>query len=414
MSDLFRKQAIDHVTRRLEGEVVLASPVPQRVLTGFFVAVVLVGLLFAVLGTYSRRETVSGWVVPEGGLIRVASRQGAVVQSLRVREGMDVVAGAPLADLRLSTDTSAGDSGQALEHDLNVEAAAAEAQAQASRAKLSAQRSELAARRGVLGRQLAELRARAGTMRARQKLAETQVAHGQALLDKGYMSAQAVDQLRSAALMAAQESSQTQESTLDVERQISDIDGELRAVPADMAGAAAQAVQTRASLAQRLTTAHVQDTIVATAPVAGRVVAIPVAVGQAVSAGGAVVVLTPKGSRLNAELYVPSKAIGFIRPGQPVRLMYKAFPYQTFGAGRGVVSDVSETVLAPGEVAIPGLAVTEPVFRVRVRLDRASVVAYGRTAPLQPGMLLTADVVIDRRSLLKWLLDPLYAVGRRS
>ncbi|MFN3275997.1 MAG: hypothetical protein ACK41U_15155 [Paracoccus sp. (in: a-proteobacteria)] len=69
-------------------------------------------------------------------------------------------------------------------------------------------------------------------------------------------------------------------------------------------------------------------------------------------------------------------------------------------------------MLAPAEVAIPGLEVTEPVFRVKVALARDSVTAYGQQMPVQPGMLLSANIVIDRRSLPEWLLDPLYAVGR--
>lgn len=75
---------------------------------------------------------------------------------------------------------------------------------------------------------------------------------------------------------------------------------------------------------------------------------------------------------------------------------------------------VSRTVLAPTEVSIPGLQMQEPAFRVRVRLDRHQMQAYGEDLALQPGMLLTADVVIDRRTLLEWLLDPLYAAGRRG
>ena len=94
--------------------------------------------------------------------------------------------------------------------------------------------------------------------------------------------------------------------------------------------------------------------------------------------------------------------------------MYQAFPHQKFGTGRGVVTSVSRTVLAPSEVSLPGIQVQEPVFRVRVRLARESVDAYGEALALQPGMLLTADVVIDRRTLVEWLLDPLYAAGRRS
>jgi membrane fusion protein len=69
-------------------------------------------------------------------------------------------------------------------------------------------------------------------------------------------------------------------------------------------------------------------------------------------------------------------------------------------------------VLGPDEISVPGLQLNEPVFRVKVRLDRELVSAYGQDMPVQPGMLLSADVIIDRRTLLEWLLDPLYAVGR--
>ena len=92
--------------------------------------------------------------------------------------------------------------------------------------------------------------------------------------------------------------------------------------------------------------------------------------------------------------------------------MYQAFPYQKFGTAKGRILTVSRTVLGPQEVAIPGLQVSEPVFRVKVALQSDRVTAYGQEILIQPGMLLSAGVVIDRRSLLEWLLDPIYAVGR--
>ncbi len=169
-----------------------------------------------------------------------------------------------------------------------------------------------------------------------------------------------------------------------------------------------------AGLEQQQTQTEAQSSYVVVATIDGRVAALPVHKGQGVPVGAAVAVLTAGDTPLEAELYAPSRASGFIREGQDVRLMYQAFPYQKFGAGEGRVSSVSRTVLAPAEVAIPGLQVQEPVFRVRVKLSRDQVAAYGRSVSLQPGMLLTADVVIDRRSLLEWLLDPLYAAGRRA
>jgi membrane fusion protein len=80
----------------------------------------------------------------------------------------------------------------------------------------------------------------------------------------------------------------------------------------------------------------------------------------------------------------------------------------------GKVKSVSGTVLAPADVSIPGLEIHEPVFRARVSLAAAAIVAYGEQHALQPGMLVTAEVVLDRQSLLRWLFDPLYAVSRKT
>jgi membrane fusion protein len=136
--------------------------------------------------------------------------------------------------------------------------------------------------------------------------------------------------------------------------------------------------------------------------------------GQPVSAGATLAVMTPADGHLEAELLAPSRAIGFIREGQEVRLQLQAFPYQRFGTLAGKVKSVSGTVIAPSDVSIPGLSLHEPVFRVRVSLAAEEIIAYGKSHPLQPGMLLTAEVVLDRQNLLRWLFDPLYAVSRKS
>jgi membrane fusion protein len=63
---------------------------------------------------------------------------------------------------------------------------------------------------------------------------------------------------------------------------------------------------------------------------------------------------------------------------------------------------------------IQGLNIQEPTFRIRVSIARDFMLAYGESFPLQPGMLVSADIVFDRRSLVAWLFDPIYAVTRRS
>jgi membrane fusion protein len=139
-----------------------------------------------------------------------------------------------------------------------------------------------------------------------------------------------------------------------------------------------------------------------------------VTAGQPIVAGGTIAVVVPVGGKLEAELLAPSRAIGFIQPGQDVEISLQAFPYQRFGTIRGTIRTVSSTVISPTEVGFQGLRIDEPVFRIRVSLVRESMLAYGQAIPLQPGMLASAEIVFDRRNLLRWLFDPIYAVGRRS
>jgi len=413
VQSLFRKEAITHATRRLAGEVVLASSLSSRLLAGLMFAVVIGGATFAATASYARKETVAGWLTPQAGMIRLAARQGGIVSNVHVREGDRVVAGQPIATLNLSSALEGGDSFAALSRSLDAQGSAAQSRAAAAQAALGAEQRQMIARRAAISRELAETRRRIGLQGERLALARAEVTRAETMAAQGFLPRRELEARRSAALQVEQEASTLSSQALGYEREIGEVNARLAAIPIDLQTVRAEAASTRAGLDQQATQTEAQGRYVVVATVAGRVAALPVQAGQTVTPGAAVAVLTAGASALEAELYAPSRAAGFVREGQEVRLLYQAFPHQKFGTGQGVVTSVSRTVLAPAEVSIPGLQVQEPVFRVRVKLAKDSVEAYGETLPLQPGMLLSADVVIDRRSLLEWLLDPLYAAGNR-
>ncbi len=116
--------------------------------------------------------------------------------------------------------------------------------------------------------------------------------------------------------------------------------------------------------------------------------------------------IVPDASPLQAELLIPTRAAGFVSVGQEVRFLYDAFPYQNFGAYTGRIVELSHTVLTRSDTAGP-LVPEEPVYKAVAVLDRPDVDASGRKAPLQAGMLLKAEIILDRRSLANWILDPL-------
>ncbi|MDG0968297.1 MAG: hypothetical protein P8O06_00505, partial [Porticoccaceae bacterium] len=109
---------------------------------------------------------------------------------------------------------------------------------------------------------------------------------------------------------------------------------------------------------------------------------------------------------------VPSRAAGLIEEGQVVKFQYDAFPYQRFGVFSGSVSEVATTILIPGEISLP-TAVAEPFYIVDVKVHQQWVMASGKKVSLKPGMLLRADVVLEERTILQWLFDPIYAITGR-
>ncbi|BDT56839.1 hypothetical protein MasN3_03330 [Massilia varians] len=117
-------------------------------------------------------------------------------------------------------------------------------------------------------------------------------------------------------------------------------------------------------------------------------------------------------------MYVPSRAVGFIKPGMTALLRYQAFPYQKFGQHAARVREVATTSVRPEELptsaaAMPGASQSEPVYRVRLELDQQTVRAYGTAMPLRSGMLVDASVMLERRKLYEWVLEPVFSISGR-
>ena len=141
------------------------------------------------------------------------------------------------------------------------------------------------------------------------------------------------------------------------------------------------------------------------APIKGRVDALAAPVGHYVRRGDTVAVLSAD-DELEAELLVPAHVAGFVAVGQKLHLRFDALPFGRRAVQDGVVTHVSGTALGPVETDATGISVTTPVFPVRVRLAGQQIAVDGANVPLRAGMLLTADIVGHRRTLLESLFGP--------
>jgi membrane fusion protein len=135
------------------------------------------------------------------------------------------------------------------------------------------------------------------------------------------------------------------------------------------------------------------------APCTGTVVALHVqAPGAVVHEGDLLAEVACADAQLQAEVRLPQLGLALVRPGQPVKLMYDAFPYQRYGVRYGTVRWVSPASGGSGEHA---------TFRVFVDLDESTLSIQGERRPLAPGMGGRAAVIVGRRSLVSYALEPL-------
>lgn len=362
------------------------------------------------LGHYTRRVTAYGMLVPAAGLITLRATGIGQVLRLAVRQDQRVVAGQVLAELdnpvdsatlgnTMSLVTSELDSERrGLQENLQTHQTLAASQEAALRANIVSLQAQLTQNSGQLALQRRQAAAMAALLERIRPLST-----------QGYISVYDLQQQQAATYNAEMQIKVLQSQRLAMQQQIIGAKAQLRQIPLTLA---TQQNDTRAKLVQvdqDLAQNEAQRAWVVKAPKEGIVSTLLVRPGQAVTTGQALLVVVPSESPLEAQLLVPSSAIGFVRAGDRVLLRYQAFPYEKFGVHFGVVSQVSRSALLPPEVAdLVGQEVGTPLYRVSVRIDDQAVAAYGQFITLRPGMEVSADILLDRRRLIEWVVEPLY------
>lgn len=409
---LFRPEVAQARRRRLFGTVRLSQPPSLLAWTAAASAVAILAIGMLLFGAFPRKERVPGYIVPRDGIVQVAASRPGRVTAVSVREGQRVRAGQVL--IRLSGETSGADNPGPLTaqlEELDREAAAASQRATAAITGVGGEHARLL---GQIERQRAGvdlLKQRLAAQRLNVSIGKDQLARYEALAAKGYASQVQVNQLRQQLIAATDTVLGLEQEINTHSASIDDFRGQVAVLFDKRAEAEAILKTEQSQLRQKrldLTTAR---SFAERSPIAGIVANVQAAPGMSPPTGAPLVWIAPENAELEAELLAPSRAIGFIRPGEFVRLRIDAFPYQRFGYVRGRVRSVSATAVEPAGVIGP-VVPKEAVYRVHVGLDRDSITAYRRQHRLMPGMQLVAEILIERRNLLQRVADPLMASSR--
>ena len=404
---LFRQEAIDFLQQRNSwGEVVSLQPVSSTILGWTLAGLVAVSLCFLSIAQYARKETVSGYLTPTVGTAKIFVPQQGFIKDIKVKEGQEVAEGDPLLTVVTSQITANGDDVNStvlavLAQQRNV----VERQIAAEERRTASERERLASTiKGIEG-EIDQLEDQRNIQNERLKLSESFVATGAKLVASGALAAIELKRREQGALEQKQNVVTLDQQITARRTQLNDARHSLEQLPAVVAERVRVLRNDLSSIEQRVAEVNGRQAYVIKAPTSGRVSTLQATVGQIADPKHMQLEIIPVDAQLQAELFFPTRAFGFVRPGQQVRLLYDAFPYQKFGAYRGSVTELSHAILSGNETKGP-ITLKEPAYRVTVALERPDIDAYGRKMPLRPDMLLKADVILEQRSLLRWLLDP--------
>ncbi len=410
---LFREEVMRARARRLDGDVLVAQPLPLRLVTAGFALFVVAALALIGFGRVARTHAAEGVLMPASGSVRIATERGGVLARLAVEPGAEVARGALIAELRsANVDADGAEVEARVEHELTAAIDALARERDAAVAEHAVERGRLDAGLRTARHNAADAARQEQLQQRRRRSFEERLARSRELAERGVIARVALQELEEQALGL-----EVQELALARERHAADtalFEARARAEQQPLTDVQRESAfeQRRTELEQRLAQARLARGARVHAPRAGRVAAVLVRPGQTLAPGEALVVLVDDDAPLEGEMFLPSRAIGFVRVGQRVRLELDAFPYQRYGRVEGRVVDIASAAVRRSAVDPEGARSDEPVYRVRVEIARQHIAAPRGEQRLRAGMRFNGDVVIDRPRIVEWLIEPL-ATARR-
>lgn len=348
-------------------------------------------------------ETVSGRfvLVPMRGTDPIRSARNGVVAEVRAEEGRSVREGTPLFTIR---SQPVGDR--------YADLRTVEAQQRGAEESLANERRRYASQRLADSETARNLRSRAAYLDRIIELKEKQYGAAQELADryrKGY------EEESISWVEYSRNQIEADRLAVELEQARTERDGARAALEQLQSGAAIRDAEYRElerRLREEMEKAAIRkaalendlgggsgDLLTVRAPCSGTLLRVQVRrTGAVVQEGDVLGELACSGERLQAQLTIPQSGMALLKPGQGVKLLYDAFPYQRYGVRYGRLRWISPASVATDE---------GPAFRALADVKDEGIRVRGRLQPLSPGMGGNAEVVVGRRSLVSYAFEPI-------
>lgn len=414
---LFRQEAINHQRERLTGEICLAQPLSIKLTVSLLLTLAAAIVLFLFTSEYSRKETVRGFLMPDKGVIKSFAHQGGTIEKIWVSEGKFINKGEPVATLVIHRNSHEGVALiTQLTSQLTEQIQLISNEILHNQQLEHTENENLVNRKRALNNEKLSLAKQKSLSQEKLALLTGQLVDIESLKKDGFVSTIDVERHKQSLLDAQQEKHQIDRLLLQLRNQLAQIDFELVNLPRQYQLRINNLLRQKSDIENQLTQVKGSYKYTVNASHSGLITGIQVVEGETLSQSVAqtrpLAHILPEGSELIAELLLPTRSAGFIEIGQNTRLRFDAFPYQRFGYIESEIIRVDRALISPNEVSLP-IALSEPVYRLRAKLDQQKIKAFGQSYNLKSGMLFHADIMLEKRSLIEWLFEPILTLKGR-
>jgi membrane fusion protein len=407
--DLFREEVLAAKATRLQGNINLAIPVSWQLIGLCLALIVGASAVFLSFASYARTEIVEGSIVPAGGILQVVPGRPGRVGQIFVQEGQKVRKGDRLALVRIEEADQLGFGKQAaILSKIDQQRQGLQDQRALTRSAAVAQQQGYAAQIQGLREELVSIDVQLAAETRLVAMAEADLAQAAVIAARGFVSRRDLASREETLLSRQQQLAGLRQTRAAKASSVEQAVRGSREAAASASGATAALDASRALVERDRVIVQADEGYALIAPATGRIAALNINIGDAVAVGDSTMAIVPSNERLVARLQIPSKAAGFIRIGQSVRLALDAYPSERFGTVEGTIMSAANAPLLKSNNE--GNSV--PIYIVTASIASPFVSAYGRQQRLLPGMAFTARIVLERRSLFQWVFDPLFAAAR--
>lgn len=397
------------------GALQITALVSNRVLTMGAILFTVALIVLLSTGQYTRSTTASGMLVPAGGLLELKAVTAGTVTWIDAKQGDLIRADQALVTISSEQASAAvGKTDAAVTGQLTLQRLGLEVDLENLKVLAFEKRSADLETIRILTAQWSRSGAEVALKKQQADNARALVERIKPYVVTGAVSRLQAQQLERDALEAEAQVFAVTRERLETEKELALHRNELLQLPLLIAAQRHELERRRSDLEQAFSRNEVKRESVLYSPQDGSISSVLVSHGQSVDAGRTLLVIVPKNSRLIAQIFLPSRACGFVTRGSRVVLRYQAYPYQKFGLHVGRITNISQNALSPLQVTtLLGPLASEPMYRIEVEIDSQTVNAYGAAVNLRPGTAVEAEVQLDKRSLLEWLFEPLYGTRKK-